>query len=87
MRTRLVALGVVAALACNRPASYESTGLVVSVDAAQQHVTLQHEDIPGLMGPMTMRFQVSGDTRGHVVLWDVADVSPARRSAGSGSAP
>ena len=35
-------------------------GEVIDVDRPQSHVTIRHEDIPGLMGAMTMRFPVSG---------------------------
>jgi len=34
-----------------------SRGVVVAVDATKREVTLDHEDIPGLMKAMTMTFQ------------------------------
>jgi Cu/Ag efflux protein CusF len=64
------ALAALAALAfgtgcspSNPPAAddkgYDLKGTVVSVDAAKQDVTLDHEDIPGLMGGMKdMQFHV-----------------------------
>jgi Cu/Ag efflux protein CusF len=36
-----------------------SRGVVVSVDAAKGEITLDHEDIPGLMRAMTMTFQAA----------------------------
>lgn len=38
--------------------TYDVTGKVVSLDAAKKVVTLDHEDIPGLMKAMTMEFPV-----------------------------
>jgi protein SCO1/2 len=46
-----------------RPAAtekeYEVRGKVVSVDAKKPAVTLDHEDIPGVMKAMTMEFPVA----------------------------
>jgi protein SCO1/2 len=44
-------------LACWGDSAYIVEGTVVKVSAADE-VILDHEDIPGLMGPMTMPFQV-----------------------------
>ena len=52
---RLVLLAVL--LGCGR-ATYVSTGDVIAVDPAALQVTIRHEDIPGLMGAMTMPFHV-----------------------------
>jgi Cu/Ag efflux protein CusF len=41
---------------------YDVRGKVVSIDAGKKVVTLDHEDIPGLMKAMTMDFPV-GDAR------------------------
>jgi len=40
---------------------YDVKGKVVSVDAAKKRVTLDHEDIPGLMKAMTMPFSVENE--------------------------
>ncbi len=57
MRASIVA--VLLALACGRTPEYNAVGDVVAVDTATSEVTIRHEDIPGLMGAMTMRFPVS----------------------------
>jgi protein SCO1 len=45
--------------ACRPPArQYELRGVVVSVDAARQEITIKHEDIPRFMPGMTMPFKV-----------------------------
>jgi len=61
MKTRLCTLALAVALAlmaCGGSASsdHPGRGVVVSVDAAKGEVTLDHEDIPGLMKGMTMTF-------------------------------
>lgn len=38
---------------------YDVKGKIVSLDATKKVVTLDHEDIPGLMKAMTMEFAVS----------------------------
>lgn len=38
--------------------TYDITGAVVSIDQASKKVTLDHEDIPGLMKGMKMPFDV-----------------------------
>jgi len=50
-----------AASACGGGSSegQRSHGIVKSVDAEARTVTLDHEDIPGLMKAMTMMFQVA----------------------------
>ena len=59
-----IALGVVVVVAgCTKPATpterlYDITGKVVAVDAHKPSVTLDHDDIPGLMQAMTMEFAV-----------------------------
>ena len=58
----LIVSGIaVAASACGGGASrgQRSHGIVKSVDAEARTVTLDHEDIPGLMKAMTMMFQVA----------------------------
>ena len=57
MRPGAVLLLVV--LACGRTADYTGVGDVLVVDQPDSQVTIRHEDIPGLMGAMTMRFPVS----------------------------
>ena len=38
---------------------YDIKGKVVAVDSEKKTVTLDHEDIPGLMKAMTMKFEVA----------------------------
>src|SRR5438093_310516 len=52
---RLAVLAFV--LGCGQP-TYVATGDVIAVDPAALEVTIRHEDIPGLMGAMTMPFHV-----------------------------
>ena len=55
---RLAILGLVVALAgCGGDSDHAGHGVVVSVDSARGEVTLDHEDIPGLMMGMTMTFR------------------------------
>ena len=42
---------------------YTLTGVVTAVDAAQSKITVQHEEIPGFMGAMTMAFPVRDDPK------------------------
>jgi protein SCO1 len=54
--------GGLAASGCSKPApakQYPLKGQVLSVNVAQQQLTIKHEDIPGLMPGMTMSFPVS----------------------------
>ena len=54
---RIVLLAFALALAgCAEPSDHAGHGVVVSVDAARGEITLDHEDIPGLMKGMTMTF-------------------------------
>lgn len=74
MRTRIpalftaIAIAVAALAGCqNQPSApsnsgaktYDVTGKIVALDAGKKVVTLDHEDIPGLMKAMTMEFSVS----------------------------
>ena len=57
-------MGLVLAVSLAGPAPAEGTahsgyGMVKSVDAAAGKITIDHEDIPGLMMGMTMEFSVS----------------------------
>ena len=45
------------------PDGHSGTGIVKEVDPAARKITLDHEDIPGLMKAMTMTFEVSPDVR------------------------
>ena len=58
-----LALSLLAAAACGDtgPKSGESRGVVTAVDLAARTITLDHEDIPGLMSAMTMTFHVAPD--------------------------
>ena len=60
-RTRPAAALLLAArfVACGRDATYTGIGDVLAIDADRRHATIRHEDIPGLMGAMTMRFAVA----------------------------
>jgi len=55
-----IALTIVAS-ACSgaSPEGQRAHGIVRSVDAGARKVTLDHEDIPGLMKAMTMTFDVA----------------------------
>lgn len=67
--------------ACQRPGAqqnanasdgakrYSLKGKVVSVDRAAKKATIDHEDVPGYMGPMTMEFPIRADW-----VWD--DLTP-----------
>lgn len=61
----LLAFIPVFAAGCQKPAGpaqakqYEITGKVVAIDADRQTVTLDHQDIPGLMQGMEMEFKVA----------------------------
>src|SRR5438876_10860603 len=61
------------ALGCGG-AAYHGEGDVVGVDAAANRITINHEDIPGLMPAMTMTFPA----RSTGVLADVAPGSRVR---------
>jgi Cu/Ag efflux protein CusF len=50
------------ASACARSVQYTAFGEVVSIDEPRLHVTIRHEDIPGLMAAMTMRFAVASQS-------------------------
>ena len=52
-----VLVGLTLALACGRP-TYTASGDVTALDPATLQVTISHDDIPGLMGAMTMSFRV-----------------------------
>ncbi|MBX9583609.1 MAG: copper-binding protein [Gemmataceae bacterium] len=41
---------------------YDVTGTVVSVDPGKKAVTLDHQDIPGLMKAMTMEFSAESES-------------------------
>ena len=73
-----VAVGWLAACGGDSPETGRNAeGVVESVDAAAGKVTIDHGEIPGLMGPMTMTFDVSdpalltGIATGDQVRFDV----------------
>ena len=71
---RLAVLAFV--LGCGQP-TYVATGDVIAVDPAALEVTIRHEDIPGLMGAMTMPFHVrSADVTANR-LWRLSPGKPA----------
>lgn len=43
------------------PQRYDLKGKVVSIDKSGKMVTVDHEDIPGFMGAMTMPYQVKDE--------------------------
>jgi Cu/Ag efflux protein CusF len=53
----LAVLALVLAFAGCAAADHPGHGVVVSVDVAKGEITLDHEDIPGLMKGMTMTFE------------------------------
>lgn len=54
---------VLGCLACSRKPErrYDLSGRIVSVDRAAHQLTIEHQDIPGLMKGMTMPFKVKDD--------------------------
>jgi Cu/Ag efflux protein CusF len=58
-----VAALVAALSACGggQPKTAESRGVVDAVDASARTITVDHEDIPGVMMAMTMTFAVAPD--------------------------
>ena len=87
------------AAACSpRAREYELQGVVVSVDASRQEITIKHDDIPRFMPGMTMPFKVkdpallrgrvAGDlVRGTLVVEDENAHLRALERTGSGPAP
>lgn len=59
---RVSVLLALLAPACTRSVQYTALGEVVSIDEPRLHVTIRHEDIPGLMTAMTMRFAVASQS-------------------------
>ena len=65
-------------------ADHAGHGVVVSVDAAKGEITLDHEDIPGLMKGMTMMFEaadhalLAGVEVGQEVDFRVREEAPGR---------
>jgi Cu/Ag efflux protein CusF len=58
MRVALVFLVALVLCGCRRGSTHSGTGQVIALDAAAPSITLRHDDIPGLMGAMTMTFPV-----------------------------
>jgi protein SCO1/2 len=56
-------LALVPLVAAGCASSYAARGLVLRVDPSASTVTVSHEEIPGLMGAMAMRFAVRGGER------------------------
>jgi Cu/Ag efflux protein CusF len=78
------------ALACSKGSPDHGTGegTVAAVDAAKGEITIDHGDIPGLMGAMTMTFAVpdkkilDGVTPGSKVAFDIEVVKGEYRVTG-----
>src|SRR6185436_12055788 len=60
MRRLALTFLLLLAAACDRSTTHSGVGDVVAVDPVNLQVTISHDDIPGLMGAMTMAFPVSG---------------------------
>ncbi len=63
----VISVGFLVLLACSKKAeeeaeepekTYEAVGVVYSVEPEENSIIISHEQIPGLMGAMTMRFAV-----------------------------
>jgi len=57
--TATVAAALLLALGCGRSDVYVGTGEVREVDRENRQLVIAHEEIPGLMPPMTMSFDVA----------------------------
>jgi Cu/Ag efflux protein CusF len=86
MITRLCALLLALALplaGCGGGSDAPVRATVVAVDAAKGEVTLDHDEIPGLMMAMTMSFEaepalLAGIEAGQEVRFRVREASPGR---------
>ena len=86
MKRMLPLLGLAFALAlagCGGDSDHAGRGVVVAVDAAKGEVTLDHEDVPGLMKGMTMTFAadpalLAGVEPGQAVDFRVREEAPGR---------
>ncbi len=58
----LALAALLASLACQRSDTFEASGVVRGVRAAEGQVTIEHGDIEGLMPAMTMSFDVADPT-------------------------
>jgi Cu/Ag efflux protein CusF len=58
MRFARVVLVALLLCGCRRGSTHSSTGEVIALDPGAPSITLRHDDIPGLMGAMTMTFPV-----------------------------
>jgi Cu/Ag efflux protein CusF len=58
MRARSVLAAVVLCASACRAPEHTATGDVVAIDPPRLHATIRHDDIPGVMRAMTMRFAV-----------------------------
>jgi Cu(I)/Ag(I) efflux system protein CusF len=90
VKFRILCVALVLSLsiaACGKASPTHGTGqgTVAAVDATKGEVTLDHGDIPGVMGAMTMTFSVpdkkilSGVTPGEKVEFDVEVVKDGIR--------
>jgi len=57
----VVIVSMISACGATAPEGASSRGVVEAVDATARTVTLDHEELPGLMGAMTMQFDVAPD--------------------------
>jgi protein SCO1/2 len=58
------------------------TGVVVEVLADRQALLVKHDDIPGVMPPMTMRFYVEADVLARVKKGDAISAQTTRTREG-----
>jgi mono/diheme cytochrome c family protein len=74
------------ALACSRNAesvTYNSTGVIKSIDVPAREVTIDHEDIPGFMSAMEMSFSYSDPAiEKMIAVGDTVDFTLVRTDAG-----
>jgi WD40 repeat protein/Cu/Ag efflux protein CusF len=76
-------LCVLAALACGGPAEHGGVGEVIAIDSPRLHATIRHEDIPGVMRAMTMRFPAaSPDVLAGIAAGDRVRFTMRRRGGG-----
>jgi protein SCO1/2 len=84
-----LAAGVVLALACGAPRRHSAHGVVIDVERAEQQVVIDHGEIPGLMGAMTMNFDVPDEALlatlapGQVIDFEVEFTGRAYRVVGA----
>ncbi len=82
MTARVAVAVLLAVAACGGTHDYAAHGRVVAVDVLAGTVTIDHDDIPGLMGAMTMRFRAASPALLESVRPDAAVRFVVRDEAG-----